>query len=130
MDWNGERTRQALRRIAALLFLFAALAARAAGAPWPVRRPALWALRRAERVARAFVTGEAGGDVSGPQCALNGAAAEATRLALSFRALAAAIDAEATHAGDFARHRPQMHDRDMQSGRPGRVRRVPAPDTS
>ena len=129
MDWSAERTRQALRRIAALLCLFAALAARAAGSPWPVRRPALWVLRRAKRAAREFVTGEAGGDVSGPECA-RGDAAGAARLALSFRALAAALDAEAAHAGGFARHRPQMPACDVLSGHPGPVRRVPAPDTS
>ena len=129
MDWNAERTRQALRRIAALLLVLAALAARAAGSPWPVRRPALWVLRRAKRAAREFVTGEAGGDVSGPECA-RGDAAGAARLALSFRALAAALDAEAAAPEPTARPRPEPEIHDIPLVPRGFVRRVPAPDTS
>ena len=125
MDWNAERTRQAWRRIVALLFLFAALAERAARSPWPARRPVLWILRRAESVAREFVTGEAGEDLP-----WQGDAAEATRLALSFRALAFALDAEAAQTEPSARHRPERDACDIALVLHGFVHRVPAPDTS
>ena len=125
MDWNAERTRQALRRIAALLCLFAALAERAAGFSRPVRHPVLWILRRAEAVAREFVTGEAGGEAQDRR-----SAAEAARLALSFRALAAALDAEAAAPEPTARPRPEPEIHDIPLVPRGFVRRVPAPDTS
>ena len=129
MDWNAERTRQALRRIAALLLVLAALAARAAGSPWPVRRPALWILRRAEAVAWEFVTGEAGGEGAMP-AQDRGSAAEAARLALNFRALAAALDAEAAQPELSARRRPEPEIRAIRQATRGPFRRVPAPDTS
>ena len=127
MDWDAGRTRQALRRIAALLCLFAALAERAAGFSRPVRHPVLWSLRRAERGAREFVPGEAGGE--GPRSD-RGAAAEATRLAQSFRALAAALDAEAAQPELSARRRPEPETRAIRQATRGPFRRVPAPDTS
>ena len=129
MDWDAGRTRQALRRIAALLCLFAALAERAAGFSCPVRHPVLWILRRAERVAREFVTGEAGGEGAIP-AQDRGSAAEAARLALNFRALAAALDAEAAQPELSARRRPEPETRAIRQATRGPFRRVPAPDTS
>jgi len=59
VDWNAQIgwERAALYRIVALLLALADLAERAAGASRPVRCQVLWALRHAEAVACAFVTG-------------------------------------------------------------------------
>lgn len=54
--WREERA--ALVRLVALLSAFAGLAERAAGRSAVVRGIVLWILRRAEPVAREFVTGE------------------------------------------------------------------------
>lgn len=55
MEWTGRENRQALQRIVALLFAFAALADRAGATPRPIRVAVLWLLRAAERVAWEFV---------------------------------------------------------------------------
>ena len=91
MNWKaqmGGRV-QALKRIAALLFFFAALAERASMRPGPVRPVLIWILRHVEAIASDFVMGRLRLDtpsrISGP--------AEAKRLASSFRALAVALEA-------------------------------------
>ena len=91
MNWKaqmGGRV-QALKRIVALLFFFAALAERASMRPGPVRPILIWILRHVEAIASDFVMGQLRLDtpsrISGP--------AEAKRLASSFRALAVALEA-------------------------------------
>ena len=91
MNWKaqmGGRV-QALKRIVALLFFFAALAERASMRPGPVRPILIWILRHVEAIALEFVMGRLRLDtpsrISGP--------AEAKRLASSFRALAVALEA-------------------------------------
>jgi hypothetical protein len=131
MDWDAKRERQALSHIVALLFLFAALAERSAGLSRLVRAPALWILRRAERVAWEFVTGEAGGDVLVEEFEQDDAGlGEATRLALSFRALASLLAVMAGPARHLVRHQPEDETRESPR-RPADVAlRVLAPDTS
>ena len=91
MNWKAEMGGrvQALKRIAALLFFFAALAERASMRPGPVRPVLIWILRHVEAIALEFVMGRLRLDtpsrISGP--------AEAKRLASSFRALAVALEA-------------------------------------
>ena len=88
-----ERDGQALLRLVALLFGFASLAERVAGQPAPVRWLVLAILRSAESVAREFVIGQTGtGNSICPPGHFSNDAAEATRLARSFRALASALD--------------------------------------
>ena len=88
-----ERDGQALLRLVALLFGFALLAERVAGQPAPVRRLVLAILRSAESVAREFVIGQTGaGDSTCPPGHFSSDAAEATRLARSFRTLASSLD--------------------------------------
>ena len=91
MNWKaqmGGRV-QALKRIVALLFFFAALAERASMRPGPVRPILIWTLHHVEAIALEFVMGRLRLDtpsrISGP--------AEAKRLASSFRALAVALEA-------------------------------------
>ena len=57
MDWNAaiERNREALKRIVALLFAFAALADCAGTRPRPIRIVVLWLLRAVESIAWDFV---------------------------------------------------------------------------
>jgi hypothetical protein len=92
MDGNGRKERQALRRIVALLFALAALAAYAGTKPLPIRLVVLWLMRPAEAVAWDFVIAlaeEAGVD---PDLAVplhaHDIADEAGRLAQSFTVLA------------------------------------------
>lgn len=92
MDGNGRKDRQALRRVVALLFAFAALAERAGQKPRPIRVAVLWLLRMAEGVACDFVIAvarEAGLDTDPavPPHARD-IADDAYRLARSFTALA------------------------------------------
>lgn len=104
MDWSAaiEKNRETLKRIAALLLALADLAERAGARPRPVLCLVLWILRPAEAVAREFVIGAAH-DLGAParlsslempmRAAPDGArAAEALRLAVDFRMLAAALD--------------------------------------
>jgi hypothetical protein len=92
MDWNSKHDRQALKRIVALLFAFAALADRAGAAPRPIRVAVLWLLRAVERIAWEFVVAVA--EESGSDCDLwlpayaHDIADDAGRLARSFTALA------------------------------------------
>jgi len=85
---------RALPKIAALLVALAIIAERAAGRSFPVRFIVLCFLQRAEAVARAFVADETGLDWSwfddAPETGWH--PAEAARLALRFRLLAAALD--------------------------------------
>jgi hypothetical protein len=92
MDENGRKERQALRRIVALLFGLAALAAYAGAKPRPIRVAVLWLLRPAEAVAWDFVIAlaqEAGVEpyLAEPLHGLD-IADEAGRLAQSFTVLA------------------------------------------
>jgi len=98
MDWKRaiEEERAALGRIVALLFALAGLAERAAGRSPVVRAMVLWVLRHAEMIARDFVTGDSDAlPASMPNAPAGGAAADAMRLAMRFRALARQLDAEA-----------------------------------
>ena len=67
MDWNAqiEGRLRMLDRIVVILLALAALAARAAGAPRPIRYVVSWFLRRAETVAAEFVASPTGGAVHG-----------------------------------------------------------------
>lgn len=92
MDWNGKQDRQALKRIAALLFAFAALAELAGSKPRPLRVAVFWLLRAAEAIGRDFVSAMAAdyGDRivrPAPLSSLD-EADDSMRLAHSFRALA------------------------------------------
>lgn len=92
MDCNRKHDRQARRRIADLLFAFAALADRAGAAPRPIRVAVLWLLRAVESISREFVTDVA--QESGVESNLavpayaRDIADDAGRLAQSFTALA------------------------------------------
>jgi hypothetical protein len=92
MDCNSKHDRQALRRIADLLFAFAVLADRAGAAPRPIRVAVLWLLRAVESIAREFVTDvaqESGGEINlAVPAYARDIADDAWRLAQSFTALA------------------------------------------
>ena len=91
MNWKaqmGGRV-QALKRIVALLFFFAALAERTSMRPGPVRPILIWTLHHVEAIALEFVMGQLRLDTPSRICV--GGPAEAKRLALSFRALAVAL---------------------------------------
>jgi len=102
MEWNAamEDNRRMLKRIVALLFALAGLAERLSNRPPPVRCLVLWILRYAESVARDFVIDTAleNGASLTPAVLLIPAwhggesAADAMRLAESFRALAVLLD--------------------------------------
>ena len=97
MNWSeaGEENRKALRRLLALLLALADLAERAAGRSRTVRYLVLWLLRPAEEIARDHVAGLTR-TVLPPAPAISRDAdgiADAMRLALSFRTLAAALAA-------------------------------------
>ena len=114
MDWCREdrENGKALRRIIALLLALAGLAERACGRSRPVRCLVLLALRPGEAVARDYVAGLTGvpafsglafgvpssgipafGRIEPMPGRHDGGIAEAMRLALVFRALAAALAA-------------------------------------
>ncbi len=96
-----------LRRIAALLVAFAALAERAGGRSFPVRWFVLTVLRHAEAVARTFVIETT--QIDWPCCEdpleFHGSPLEAAWLAACFRALAAVLLAllPAARPFDFSR---------------------------
>ena len=97
MNWSeaGEENRKALRRLLALLLALADLAERAGGRSRPVRLLVLWLLRPAEEIARDHVAGLTH-TAFPPAPAISRDAdgiADAMRLALSFRTLAAALAA-------------------------------------
>ena len=93
MNWKAEMGGrvQALKRIVALLFFFAALAERASMRRGPVRPILIWTLRHVEAIALEFVMGQLRLDTPSRICV--GGPAEAKRLASSFRALAVALEA-------------------------------------
>jgi hypothetical protein len=140
MEWTGRENRQALQRIAALLFAFAALADRAGARPRPIRVSVLWLLRAVESIAWEFVVAVAqesgvGPDVAVPAYAHN-IADDAGRLARSFTALAELL-------ADLARRDPSPPppgwidspvDRLMRAllnpARPPEALARPLPDTS
>jgi hypothetical protein len=92
-----ETEREMLKRIVALLFSFAGLAQRASGRSYPVRCLVLWALRRAEVVARDWITEGSAEDLqwNSPISVLHrNSRVEALHLAQNFRALAHALKRE------------------------------------
>jgi hypothetical protein len=112
MAMDRKHERQALRRIALLLFAFSALADRAAASPRPIRIAVLWLLRAVESIAWEFVAAvaeESGGDLALPAYARD-IGDDAGRLARSFTALAELL-------ADLAR-------RDTSPPLPGRIDRL------
>lgn len=107
MGWNGERNNddRLLMRIVAVLFALACLAERVGSLPRPVRSTALWFLRPAEAVAWEFVTGQAYPEI--PYSHRRDEGAEATRLALGFRALAHALEVQAAAPRRFPSGLPE-----------------------
>jgi len=103
MDCNSKHDRQARRRIAELLFAFAALADRAGVAPRPIRVAVLWLLRAVESIAWEFVIDVAQESGDSPNLAVptyaHDIADDAGRLARSFTALAELLT-------DLARYDP------------------------
>lgn len=96
MDVDVARgDRRTLRRIMTLLGALAVLAERAGARSWPVRCLVLCILRRAEAVATGFVADATGLPPSAlePMPRVRNDAVEALRLAVYFRALAAALAA-------------------------------------
>ena len=91
MDWNeaGEANRKAVRRLVALLLALAGLAECAAGRSRSVRDLVLWILRPAEEIARDHVAGLT--RTVFPPASTIPTGDDAMRLALGFRALAAAL---------------------------------------
>ncbi len=98
-DWDGQANwnRDVLERIVALLFALASLADLAAGAPYLRRRQVLGILSHGEAEARAFLFGGAPVPADIP-----GAAGDAARLAVRFRALALVLCALLAQASQFA----------------------------
>jgi hypothetical protein len=105
MAMDRKHERQALRRIALLLFAFSALADRAAASPRPIRIAVLWLLRAVESIAWVFVAAVA--EESGGARDIGD---DAGRLARSFTALAELL-------ADLAR-------RDTSPPLPGRIDRL------
>jgi hypothetical protein len=98
--------RDVLKRIVALLFSFADLAERASGRSYPIRCLVLWALRRAEAVARDWVMAESSDDMQlAAACAVlhRNSRAEAMHLAQNFRALAHTLKRQLHLEEQFAR---------------------------
>ncbi len=98
MEWERawREEREALMRLVALLHALAGLAERAAGRSAFIRGIVLWLLRRAEPVAREFVTGERTrpprGWTGGAGC--GNRPEDALHLAEIFRALAWLLEAQ------------------------------------
>jgi hypothetical protein len=109
-----------LKRIVALLFSFAGLAGRASGRSYPVRCLVLWALRRAEMVARDWIMDDM---QSTAACAVlhRNSRAEAIYLARAFRALAHALKRELRLEERLARRllRDRGHPATAESSRRG-----------
>lgn len=106
MDTNSEMqsNREALMRIVALLIALAALAERASSLAAPVRCLVLWILGPAEATACEFV--EEAALQPAPAlfdiAALDGGSTDAIRLALRFRALAAALTEQLAQTSGIA----------------------------
>jgi len=109
-----QEDRDALMRVVAMLLALAALAERAGGLSYPVRGLVLWILRPAEAVAREFVADAtrtpppALAEIPGTRC--GNRPADAIRLALRFRALAAALGDLMQLVSRFARLMPRIED--------------------
>lgn len=98
MHWNEatDLNIKTLRRIVALLLALAGLAERATGRCHAVRWSVLWLLRPGEAMVRGYVaalTGDPGLSNLPAIVPAGDGSADATRLALSFRMLAAALAA-------------------------------------
>ncbi len=120
MDVDVARgDRRTLRRIMTLLGALAVLAERAGARSWPVRCLVLCILRRAEAVATGFVADATGLPPSAlePMPRVRNDAVEALRLAVYFRALAAALAALLRLSGPSR----------CPSGRTGGALRCPGP---
>lgn len=116
MDWKRamEQERAALMRLAALLLAFAGLAELAARRSPAVRGFVLWILRCAETLARDFVTDLADTLPSSiPADPAGDHSDDAMRLAISFRALARQLDAQARQMSAICR---EESDRPPHSG--------------
>ena len=105
MDALAIRDNRTLRRIVTTLVALAVLAEQAAGRSYPVRCLVLFILRQAESVAGSFVAGA----MTTPRLAvyvrippIPNSPADATGLAMRFRALAAALGALLLLARRFA----------------------------
>ena len=104
MDWTAGigTNRSVLMRIAAILLALADLAERAASASRSVRYQVLWALRQADEVASAFVTGSPCEGDQWPPAATpvrhSFDRADAEHLAASLRMLAFMVQAMAARA--------------------------------
>ena len=99
---EGQDGDKALRRIILMLLALSQLAERAGGACWPVRRLVLWALRPGEATARAFVREVAQTPLPDlPVFPNDDSSTEAMRLAMCFRALAAALQHLLRHPRRF-----------------------------
>lgn len=128
MDRTAEKERKAMIRIAALLLALADLAVRAAGLRGPTRSIVLWALGRADAVAREFVSGRGSGAAfrsmpSGPMVRSGNEPADAIRLALSLRTLALMVRILALQ---IRRHWSRQHGaspRSLSEGRRGEEHR-------
>jgi hypothetical protein len=102
MHWtaDGERMREQLMRIVALLFALGSLADRASRAPLPMRVSAMGFLRPAEAVAWDFIAGQ----IALPEpIGAGDDPAAAMRLAARFRALAIALAALSGRFGGCGR---------------------------
>ena len=116
MDWKlaMEQERAALMRLAALLSAFGELGELANRRSPAVRGFVLWILRCAETVARDFVTGLADTPSSSmPVDPAGDRPGDAMRLAISFRALARQLDAQARQLSAVCR---KNSDRPPHSG--------------
>lgn len=95
MGWNAveDRNERMLRRIIALLLALAGLAESASLRSPAVRAAVLWLLRPGEEIATAYLASMAGRSATPPPVSTRDSAADALRLGLVFRALAAALAA-------------------------------------
>lgn len=93
MDRSRTTDKRSIHRLVALLLTLADLAERAGGRSAAVRGLVLWLLRSGEALARDYVAGLAWGPAgqAEPLRFTRDSAAEAIRLATSFRKLAAAL---------------------------------------
>ena len=91
MDRSRTTARHSIRRIVAVLLAFAELAERAGDRSAAVRGLVLWLLRSGEALARDHAAGLAWAGQAEPLPFMHDSAAEAIRLAASFRQLAAAL---------------------------------------
>lgn len=127
-DWQTDWSRDALERIAALLFALAGLADRAAGVPFLRRRQVLEILSYGETEARAFVIGFATGAPAWTD-APDGTG-DAAGLAIRLRALALVLCVLLARRAGLSVAPVPRAGRARPAGRAGRQGPPPASDTS